>query len=185
MISSWLGNIGISVETEALEAGTVNSLLSERDFDMFIYSNYTDLYAPFQMNWQMSCSSVEAGADARNFSGYCDETFDELVQTAYYALDTDTFEEALFEAQAMFNRERPLITLAGVSEVQGIRSDRFEFPSQICHVDLGGWLGYESIMNAVINDELLPLGDVGLVITIGLLALIGALVLFQNREFTR
>lgn len=149
MIEESLEAIGIAIDIEALETGVVADLTRERDYDLFIYNQYTDLYAPFQMDFFMSCWSADVGTGYQNLPGYCNEEFDTLVQTAYHALEEDTFEEALFEAESILNREKPFIILAGTSQVQAVRNDRFEFPEEICHVDLGGWLSYSSVMNAV------------------------------------
>jgi hypothetical protein len=66
-----------------------------------------------------------------------------------------------------------------------IRAANTELADLLQGASLFHYLDGSTIMNAVINDELLPLGDIGLVVTIGLVVLLGALVLFQNREFTR
>jgi ABC-2 type transport system permease protein len=65
-----------------------------------------------------------------------------------------------------------------------IRAANTELADLLQGASLFHHLDGSTIMNAVINDELLPLGDIGFVITIGLVAFLGALILFQNREFT-
>ena len=151
MISGWLGNIGIAVEINAVDYGMVSDLRNTRDFDMLIYNMYTDVNGPFQMDWTLSCWAVAAGAGGLNYSGFCNEEFDTLVETAYYTTDQEEFLELQFEAQAIVNSVRPFIVLAGVNEVQAVRDDRFEFPSEICHVSSGGWLSYEPIMNVIVK----------------------------------
>ena len=52
-------------------------------------------------------------------------------------------------------------------------------------ISLFHYLDGVAVMNAVMNDEVFPLNELGLVVTIGIVALVAALVLFRKREFTR
>lgn len=148
MVAGYLREIGIAADIEALEAGVVTDLLSTRDFDMFIYHMYTDVFAPIQFNWTSSCESVEWGPSGLNFPGYCNTEFDNLIAAAYDAFEPGEFEEAVFEAESIIYHDRPFIVLAASTEVQAVRNDRFEFPELTCHLAEGRMLFTNVLMNA-------------------------------------
>jgi peptide/nickel transport system substrate-binding protein len=152
MITADMKEIGIGTEIEAVEAGMVNDLLNGRDFDLLIYGMYTDVFAPIQLNWTSTCAAAEAKASGHNFPGFCNAEFDELVGAAYAALDKETLQEALFSAEKILYDERPFIVLAAMTGVQGVRSDRFEFPnSEYCQLSSGALLFTDVLMNAVVK----------------------------------
>ena len=47
------------------------------------------------------------------------------------------FWEMIYEAQRLLNEERLFITLAGPHQIQAYRNDRFVFPEDVTHVDIG------------------------------------------------
>jgi peptide/nickel transport system substrate-binding protein len=153
MISGWLSEIGIATDVEAIEFGmATQGVLNERDFDMMIYNMYTDIDGPMHMDYTISCWAAEAGAVGRNYPGWCNEEFDDLMYTAYNEFDEEAFKEALFEAERIMNEEKPFITLVGINNVQSYRNDRFEFPVEgVCHESEGGLFSYYPIMSAVVK----------------------------------
>jgi ABC-type transport system substrate-binding protein len=151
-MTGWLREVGIDVDVEALEFGMVSTgILTERDFDMLIFTMYTDVHGPMHFDYTSSCWSAEAGPNGRNYAGYCDEEFDNLVYEAYYATDEETFTEALYAAEEMINEVRPFIVLAGINHLSAYRTDRFEFPTGVCHEYEGGAMSFESIMNMTVK----------------------------------
>jgi peptide/nickel transport system substrate-binding protein len=151
MITGYLSEIGIATEVEGLEAGVVNELLNQRDYDMFIYAMYTDVFAPIQLNWTSSCVSIEWGSSGRNFPGYCNEEFDALVDAAFVTIDPEEYKEMIFEAQSIMYEDRPFIVLAAPIEVQAVRDDRFEFPDLTCPLSTGKMVFTEILMDAVVK----------------------------------
>jgi peptide/nickel transport system substrate-binding protein len=149
MIAGWLREIGISVDTEALEFGMVSQgVLNERDFDMLIYNMYTDVSGPMHMDYTISCWAAESGAVGRNYPGWCNEEFDSLMYEAYFTFDEEVFETSLFDAQAILNQEKPYITLAGINNFQAYNNEKFEFMHEVCHESEGGLTSYYPLMNA-------------------------------------
>jgi peptide/nickel transport system substrate-binding protein len=152
MISDFLSEIGIAVEVQALEYGEMAlGVLEERDFDLVLFNMYTDAFGPGGMDYSGSCWAAEAGANGRNYPGYCNEAVDDLVYTAWYSVDDKVFKDALFEAQAIVASDRPYITLAGINKIQAFRNDHFEFPFGICHESEGGMLSWMGVMNAEVK----------------------------------
>jgi peptide/nickel transport system substrate-binding protein len=151
LVAGYLREVGIAADIEALEAGVVTDMLSTRDFDMFIYHMYTDVFAPIQFNWTSSCESVEWGPSGLNFPGYCNPEFDALISDAYDAFEPGEYEEAIFEAQSLIYNERPFIVLAASTEVQAVRNDRFEFPELTCHLAEGRMVFTNVLMNATVK----------------------------------
>jgi len=152
MITADMKEIGIGTEIEAVETGMVNDLLNGRDFDLLIYRMYTDVFAPIQLNWTSTCAAAEAKASGHNFPGFCNKEFDDLVNAAYAALDKEKLQEALFSAETILYDERPFVILAAMTRVQGVRSDRFEFPrSSYCQLSGGGLMFTDVLMNAVVK----------------------------------
>jgi len=152
MISADMKQIGIGAEIEALETGMVNDILKARDFDLLIYRMYTDVFAPIQLNWTSTCAAAEAAAGGHNFPGYCNLEFDKYVNAGYAALSKEELQQALFSAEKILYDQRPFIVLAAMRRVQGVRSDRFEFPrSEYCQLSSGALLFTDVLMNAVVK----------------------------------
>jgi len=58
----------------------------------------------------------------------------------------------LFSAETILYNERPFVLLAAMTRVQGVRSDRFEFPrSSYCQLSGGGLMFTDVLMNAVVK----------------------------------
>jgi peptide/nickel transport system substrate-binding protein len=137
LLSDWLGNVGIGIETEAQELGTyISVVLDERDFDIALDTEVRDI-DPASMDFWFSCWSAESGSAALNYPGYCNEEMDNLVYEFWNSTDMEGRWEPMFEAQALLNADRPIITLAGHNSFQAYRTDRFEFPLDTCDVDFG------------------------------------------------
>ena len=56
----------------------------------------------------------------------------------------------MFEAQRIFNEDRPIIILAGPYQIQAYRNDRIEFPMDTCYVNLGMY-DPQGLLNAVVK----------------------------------
>lgn len=149
-IKGWLSEIGIVLNTEALEDATWQNMVGERDYDLAIGTMKPDI-DPGALDFYYSCWSADAGTSGNNAAGYCNPVVDDKVAEYVYSSDPEEALEAIFEAQRIMNEDRPFITLAAVNSVQAYRSDRFEFPSDTCHWT--GIIGSQGLMNAVVKDE--------------------------------
>ncbi len=139
-VSEWLAEIGISVQVEGLEQGTLLKLvLGDRDFDMAIFFWSPDLEPTAWMSFQFACWSAEAGISGLNDSGYCNEDLDTLIYDSWYESDPKIAKEKIFKAQALVNQERPIIFLAGQNILQIYNNEKFGFPEYTCEVGLGTW----------------------------------------------
>lgn len=152
MLADDLGVIGIEIESTALEHGEMaQGVLSERDYDLLIYNMYTDAFGPGGMDYASSCWSADAGANGRNYAGYCNPDVDDLIYESWYSLDEETFYSSLFEAQAIMAIEKPHIVIVGNNKIQAFNNEKFEFPPGICHELEGGMLSYMGVMNAEVK----------------------------------
>lgn len=147
-LKGWLGEIGIALNVEALEAGTWHNTVGERDFDLALGTIKPDV-DPGVLDWFYSCWSAESGASGNNYAGYCSEEMDSKVAEYWYNSDTDASLAAMFEAQRILNQDRPFITLAAKNSIQAYRNDRFEFPSDTCHWT--GIIGSQGLLNAKVK----------------------------------
>jgi peptide/nickel transport system substrate-binding protein len=137
LLTGWLSQVGIVVESEAQEFGTYISLvLDERDFDIALDTERRDIDAA-SIDFWFSCWSAESGSAALNYAGYCNEDMDNLVYEFWNSTDMEARWEPMFQAQAILNQDRPIINLAGHYSFQAYRTDRFEFPLDTCDVDFG------------------------------------------------
>ena len=140
-ITETLGTIGINAQLEALESGTLfTTMLSERDYDLVVQRYWPDV-DPAAFDFYQSCWSAEAGSNALNWTGYCNPEVDDLVY-AYYT--TPNREEAMgfmYEAQAIFNNDRPMLSIVGDFLIEAFRTDRFDFPipGESCDMTPGHW----------------------------------------------
>ena len=152
MLSDDLGTIGIAIVPQALEYGEMTQgVLNDRDFDLLIYNMYTDAFGPGGMDYIGSCWAADAGANGRNYAGYCNEDVDNLIYESWYSLDDETFYGSLFEAQAIIYREKPHVTIVGRNKIQAFNNEKFEFPFGTCHELGGGMFSYMGIMNAEVK----------------------------------
>jgi peptide/nickel transport system substrate-binding protein len=149
-IKGWLAEIGIDVEVEAQETGTLtDNVLGQRDFDMAIIYTTTDI-DPGYMDFSGACWAADAGTSGWNMPGYCNPEMDELVFAYMTTPDKEEAMGYMFEAQAIFNQDRPLLILAGENLVQAYRDDRFTFPHDPCGEGNGLW-SYPSILNVEVK----------------------------------
>jgi peptide/nickel transport system substrate-binding protein len=136
-----LAAIGIHTNIEAIESGTLWSIvLADRDFDITVRGYNTDL-DPAYVDYVFSCWSADFGEGALNESGYCNEQVDELT---YDYMTRPNLKEAMpyiYEAQAIVNQDRPIIFLVASYMVEAYRTDRFEFPApgHSCDMNPGYW----------------------------------------------
>jgi peptide/nickel transport system substrate-binding protein len=148
LLVGWLGQVGIALNVESLEAGTWGNTIGERDYDLAIGSMKPDV-DPGVLDWYFSCWSADAGTSGNNYAGYCSEEMDAKVAEYWYNADPDAAWQAMFEAQRILNEDRPFVTLAAGSSIQAYRSDRFEFPSDTCH--WAGIISSQGLMNAKVK----------------------------------
>jgi ABC-type oligopeptide transport system substrate-binding subunit len=113
---------------------------------MFLYFQAGDI-DPGGLDFYYSCWSRDAGAWGGNRSGYCNAELDDFVSAYRTAPNMDARWEAIYNAQAILNHDRPIIVLAGQNAMQAYRSDRFEFPSDVCDVHSGLYSNY-GLLNA-------------------------------------
>lgn len=149
-IEAWLQEIGIKVAVEAMERGTWwQTVVDARDFDMAIFSDDKDLDAA-SMDFWYGCWAADAGGAAFNHPGYCNEEMDKLVYEYWLSDDLEGRWEPMFKAQELFNKDRPIINLAGQNSIQAYRTERFEFPLNTCDVSLG-MVSPQGLLNAVVK----------------------------------
>ena len=73
------------------------------------------------------------------------QEIEDLIYAYMFSVDEDRW-EIIFEAQRLLNEERLFITLAGTHQIQAYRNDRFIFPEDVTHVDIG-LLALEGVLN--------------------------------------
>lgn len=147
-LKGWLGDIGIVLNVEALEAGTWINVIGERDYDLALGTIRPDV-DPGVLDWFYSCWSADSGASGNNYAGYCSEEMDSKVAEYWFSSDPEASWNAMLEAQRILNNDRPFITLAAKNSIQAYRSDKFEFPSDACHWT--GIIGSQGLLNAVVK----------------------------------
>ncbi len=142
-ITDWLSDIGIKVNAEAVDYGTwFYTVIEERDYDMAINRRLSD-YDPGAMIYTLSIwTADENGLYA---TGSVSQEIDELIFAYMFSADDDRW-EFIYEAQRLLNEERLFITLAGSHQIQAYRNDRFIFPEDVTHVDIG-LLAPEGVLN--------------------------------------
>jgi peptide/nickel transport system substrate-binding protein len=149
-LDGWFGEIGLDIEIEAMEYGTwLVTVLQERDFDMTIDYEAGEV-DPGSFDFRYSCWSADAGLSGFNVPGICSEEMDNLVWAYMMIPDEAERAEASFAAQEILSGSRAFITLAGQNSLQAYRSDRFEFPSDVCDVHFGLYSPY-GLLNAVVK----------------------------------
>ena len=147
LVGEQLREIGIKVESEALDYATwLDVVTKERDYDMAIAWRTPDIDAAGMEFW-FSCWAADWGF---NYSGYCNEDFENLINEYRFSDDLDGRWVPMFEAQRIFNEDRPIIILAGPYQIQAYRNDRFEFPMDTCYVNLGMY-DPQGLLNAVVK----------------------------------
>jgi peptide/nickel transport system substrate-binding protein len=147
LISDGLAVIGINVEMEGLESGTLfTTVTGTRDFDMFILYMVGEVL-PQNADFYFSCWSSEEGEGTFNYSGYCNEEMEGLIAQLFETIDPDDRLEVVHQISRKLNQERPLLMLAGEYTMQAYRSDRFSFREDYCPGTQGMWDWY-SLLNA-------------------------------------
>lgn len=147
LLTQWLPAVGIQVESEGFESGTLlSSLTGTRDFDMFILYIVGEVL-PQNVDFYFSCWSSEEAEGTFNFSGYCDEEFDGLIIELLEAVDPADRQLALNRVSQKLNQTRPFVMLAGENTMQAYRNDQFTFQHNYCPGTQGMWDWY-SLLNA-------------------------------------
>ena len=146
----WLGDVGIAVNAEAQETGTLyNMVMTQRDYDMAIMYESADL-DPAYLDFTVSGWSAEAGSSADNISGWSDKKIDDLIYQYMTTPDRQEAMKKIFEAQAIVNQARPYIVLGAENQIQAFNSDKFDFPRNTCDIGLGMW-GFPGVMQIVVK----------------------------------
>jgi len=142
-ITDWLAEIGIKVDAEAVDYGTwFYAVIEEQDFDMTINRRLSDYDAASLIYTLYTLAADETGYYP---PGSLSETIDELIYAYMFSVDDERW-DLIFEAQQLLNEERLFITLVGTHQIQAYRNDRFVFPDDVTHVDIG-LLALEGILN--------------------------------------
>ena len=142
MIADWLSEAGIKVDIEAVDLGTwFYTVLDERDYDMAIDQRLSDT-DPVAMESWLSIWATEGFST----TGGSNPELDDFIYGYMYSADEDVRQEMIYEAQRILNEERWFITLAGPHKIQAYRNDRFIFPEDVTHVDIGV-LAPEGVLN--------------------------------------
>lgn len=140
-ITETLGTIGINAQIEALESGTLfTTMLSERDYDLVVQRYWPDI-DPAALDFYASCWTAEAGSNALNWTAYCNPEVDDLVYMYYTTPDREEAIGYMYEAQAIFNNDRPMLSIVGDFLIEAFRTDRFDFPipGESCDMTPGHW----------------------------------------------
>jgi len=133
MISRWLSEVGIGTTVQAVEAGTLQSvMMSERDFDMGLRQRAADPVDPAVLDILLTCWSASISAGSGNASGYCNAELDELIAAQASATSLEDRLPILYEIESIIARDRPLLLLAAPNGLQAYRNDRFAFPDDPC-----------------------------------------------------
>ena len=142
-ITDWLSEIGIRVNAEAVDYGTwFSSVIEERDFDMALNLRLSD-YDPASLTSTLyNFAADETGSYS---TSSVIQEIEDLIYAYMFSVDEDRW-EIIFEAQRLLNEERLFITLAGTHQIQAYRNDRFVFPEDVTHVDIG-LLALEGVLN--------------------------------------
>jgi peptide/nickel transport system substrate-binding protein len=140
-ISETLGQIGIVIENEILEFGTLYSaVLSERDYDISVHRYWADI-DPAAFDFYLSCWSAEAGSGALNRTGYCNPEVDDLTYLYITTPNRDEARDYIYQAQEILHNDRPFLTITGDFLIEAFRTDRFDFPNpgESCDMTPGHW----------------------------------------------
>jgi peptide/nickel transport system substrate-binding protein len=151
LIADWLTEIGIEVDVEALDWGTWFFYVSnQHDFDMAIDLRTPEV-DPAAIDFWFSCWAAEPGPFTFNASGYCNEEMDELVAQYIFSDDPQARWGPIYAAQEIINQDRPIIVLAGPTQMQAYRNDRFEFQLDTCYADFLGMYGPQGLLGATVK----------------------------------
>ena len=143
MIADWLKDIGIKVDIEAVDFGSwYYVVLEERNYDMAIDQRISEM-DPTAMDFWLSSWSAEPGGF--NTTGMANPEMDDMIYAFMYTPGEERW-EYIYEAQRILNEGRRFITLAGVHQIQAYRNDRFIFPEDVTHQDIG-MLAPQGILN--------------------------------------
>jgi peptide/nickel transport system substrate-binding protein len=146
MVGDMLREIGIGIETTALEFATLqDAAYTQRDYDLAMYVWVGEL-DPAGADYLYSCWSSEPGSGL-NFPGYCNPEYDALVQEHFFTIGLENRLPVAYEAQRVLAEDRPEIVIAGLNQIGAYRNDRFVLPTDPCD-NLGFLLGWYPIMNA-------------------------------------
>jgi peptide/nickel transport system substrate-binding protein len=147
LLNQSLSAVGIQFELEGLESGTLHTLTTARDFDMFIL-HYVGEVLPQNVDIYFSCWTAEPSeAPLFNYSGYCDEEVDGFILELLEGVDPAEKQLALNGISQKLNQDRPLIMLAGENTMAAYRHEQFTFKHDYCPGTQGMWDWY-SLLNA-------------------------------------
>jgi hypothetical protein len=142
MISEWLSEIGIAVQVEAMEEGTLTSAVRDlRDLDLML-GYWPDEEDAVSVDFYYSCWSTEAGAGAFNDTGYCSQEMDDLIAEGIGATGLEERRQNGLEIGRLLNRDLPFTFLVGEEFIQAYRNDRFRFNETGCTGMAGLWDWY-------------------------------------------
>ncbi len=141
MIANQLQNIGLYVEANVMDFGSIVDIADNRNFDMYILgwrigSDPTDFLHAF-----FHSSNAESG---QNYPGYQNESFDEIIDLARQTNDSEIKKKAIFDAQASICYDLPYDVLYFRVNIEAYRSDRF---TGWVVGDTGSIFNWQSIMN--------------------------------------
>jgi peptide/nickel transport system substrate-binding protein len=145
-LDEWLQAVGIDTEIVAMEVGTLfDTVGGERDYDIVLTSFEADTDVT-SMDFYYSCWSADAGAGSYNMAGYCNPDLDDLVFQMITAPTEEAFTVASNAAQLILNQDLPWLIIAGQNQMQGYRTNKFEFDTEVCVMMNCMW-DYPQIIN--------------------------------------
>ena len=123
MIAWAMRQVGLNAVAQPMSFGALVDRVVQRDFDLFTLGwriTGTDpdyLYAFFH------CSPGYVFNP--NIFGYCNATFDRVIEESRRATDRETRRQYIFEAQEILAKDRPAEVLYYRMNIEGYRADRF------------------------------------------------------------
>ncbi|MCK5038193.1 MAG: hypothetical protein KAS16_03760, partial [Thermoplasmata archaeon] len=122
MIARQMQDIGLYVESIAMDFGTIVGIIDQREFDMYI------------LGWRIGSDPADFlhaffhsdnAKDGQGYPGYSNESFDELIDLARETEDEDIKMKCILEAQSSIAYDLPYDVLYFRTNIEAYRSDRF------------------------------------------------------------
>ena len=120
LMKEWFREIGVDLEVQVMDEGTLNDRIYESDWDLYIWGWYVE-YDPASILKIMTTGEIMSWND----SFYSNPDYDELYLKQQQALDREERQEIIYEMQRMVYEDAPYIVLYIRPSLQAYRTDRF------------------------------------------------------------
>jgi peptide/nickel transport system substrate-binding protein len=109
VVQEGMQELGLTVEFEGVpDFGTFDEQARQHEFDIGS-TGYLGTLPRLEPTELMGPAFLCANVDGTNYSGYCNEEFDSLFQTAVAESDPATRKEAIDEAQVLLSQDLPMV----------------------------------------------------------------------------